>query len=716
MNKRRVHTPTLLQLEAVECGAACLGIILGHYGRVVGLETLRSACDVSRDGSSAANVVLAARKYGLIAEGMRADTKDLEDIKPPFVVFWNFNHFVVVEGADAKRMYLNDPAAGPRTVTHAEFDEAFTGIVLTFEPGPEFTKGGHKPSVIQGLARRFSGSEAGLLYCVLAGLALVIPNLAVSVFLKIFVDNYLTRGYMSWAPPLLLALAATALFQMILSALQQHFLLRLKTKLAISMSANFVWHVLRLPMTFFSQRFSGDINFRVSLNDQVAGLLSAQLATNTIAAITVVFYLALMLYYDVLLTLIAVAMAALNIFALSYVARARQDLSSRLVQQQGKMLGTAMNGLQLIETLKATGSETDFFSRWAGYATRVTNSRQDLAIPTLFLTSIPPLIALLNAALILGIGGLRVMEGALSIGTLVAFQSLTLSFMYPINNLVNLAGDVQQMQANLTRLDDVLGNEVDAALARPTSEANTAKLQGALELRDVTFGYNHNSEPLITNFNLILRPGERVAVVGRSGSGKSTVARLVTGLFAPWSGEVLLDGTPREKLDRTTICNSVGMVEQDVFLFEGQVRENLTLWNQTISDAQMIQASKDACVHDDIASRPGGYDGEVAEGGKNFSGGQAQRMEIARALAHAPSILVLDEATSALDPLTEMRLSENLRRRGCTCLIVAHRLSTIRDCDQIVVLDKGQVVQRGTHEELILQPGLYAELVSGSEE
>ncbi|PZR59528.1 MAG: NHLP family bacteriocin export ABC transporter peptidase/permease/ATPase subunit [Candidatus Meridianibacter frigidus] len=714
--KHRVHTPTLLQLEAVECGAASLGIVLGYLGRTESLETLRAACNVSRDGSSAASVLRAARSFGLIAHGKRAEIEDLGALKLPFIVFWNFNHFLVVEGFDRERFYLNDPAVGPRTVSPQEFDEAFTGVVLTFERGPDFRRGGHREGAIGSLARRLAGSESGLLYCVFAGIGLVVPSLAVSVFLKIFVDDYLTRGYANWAVPLLIAVGLSAILQMALSLLQQHYLLRLKMKLAISMSANFVWHVLRLPMTFFAQRFSGDINFRISLNDQVAELLSAQLATNLISSFTLIFYLAMMLFYSVSLTIIVVFMAGFNVLMLRLVARARNDASNRLVQQQGKMLGTAMNGLQMIETLKATGSESEFFSRWAGYATRVTNSRQDLALPTMVLSNMPALITLLNAAIILAVGGLRVMDGSLSIGTLVAFQSLTLSFMFPINNLVNLAGDIQQMQANLKRLDDVLENRVDETLERGAGNGAAVKLEGALELRDVTFGYSATAEPLIKNFDLKLLPGERVAVVGRSGSGKSTVARLVSGLFAPWSGQILLDGTSRDELDRPTISNSLGLVEQDVYLFEGTIRDNLTLWNRTISDAQVVQGAKDACVHDTITGRPDGYDAEVSEGGRNFSGGQAQRIEIARALARDPSILILDEATSALDPLTELHLSENLRRRGCTCLIIAHRLSTIRDCDQIVVLDKGAVVQRGTHEELVAQPGLYAELVSGTED
>ncbi len=710
---RRVKTPTVLQMEAVECGAAALSTVLGYHGRVVPLEELRVACGVSRDGVKASNVVRAARSYGLVAKGFRKEIEDLGAYPLPLIAFWNFNHFVVVEGFGKHKVYLNDPAAGRRTVSYEEFDQSFTGVILTFEPGPAFKAGGQRRPLIPLLAERLAGSWRGLLYCVLIGILLVLPGLVIPVFSKVFVDEVLVQGLESWVGPLLLGMALTAGLRALLGWLQSRYLLRLSTKLSVTMSGKFLWHVLRLPMEFYTQRYAGEIGWRVQLNDRVAQLLSGQLATTLLNLVTVVFYAALMLRYDVVLTLVGVAFAVLNMVALRYVSRRRADLNQRLLQDVGLLTGTSMHGLQTIETIKATGSESDFFSRWSGAQAKVVNSRQDLAIPTQILTAVPPLLALLNTTAILTVGGLRVMDGDLTVGTLVAFQSLTVSFIQPFNDFVNLGTQLQDVQGGLTKLDDVLRNPTDRHLASGEAPADgPAKLAGYVELRDVTFGYSRLEPPLVDGLNLSVRPGQRVAIVGTSGSGKSTVSRLVCGLLEPWRGEVLLDGTRRDALTRQRIVSSLALVDQQIFLFEGTVSENLRLWDPSIPEAQVIQAAKDALIHDEVVSRPNGYESRVEEGGRNFSGGQRQRLEIARALATNPTILVLDEATSALDPITERLIDANLRRRGCTCLIVAHRLSTIRDCDEIIVLDKGKVVQRGTHQQMKDVDGAYAPLIA----
>ncbi len=712
----RARTPTLLQMEAVECGAASLGIVLAYFGRHVPLTELRRACGVSRDGSQASNMLQAGRRYGLEAHAYSVDVGDLGDISCPYIVFWNFNHFLVVEGIGKKRVYLNDPASGPRTVSIQEFRESYTGIVIYFTPAEGFAKGGTKARVFPALWKRLKGSLAALLFCVLLGFLLVLPGLAIPVFSQIFVDNVLVQGMDDWLKPLVLGMILTALLRGALTLWQLKFLRALKIKLAVVLSSRFLWLVLRLPISFYAQRYAGEISSRVEINSEVAAVMSGRLATTVIDLFMIAFYALVMFYYDPVLASIGVASAAISLLALRWIARRREDANIRLSQEYGKAHGLATAGLQGIETLKASGLESAFFARWAGTYAKAINSQHELGLTNQALGVLPSFLSGLTTALVLLVGGARVMNGLFSIGMLVAFQSLMQSFQSPLTNLLGLGTTLQQLKGDLNRLDDVLLEKEDPAAREPEEPdgglQNRVRLEGKVELRNLTFGYNPIAAPLIEKLDLSIEPGHRVAFVGPSGSGKSTIAKLVCGLYEPWEGEVLFDGKLRSAIPRAILTTSVSMVEQDIFFFEGSVRENLSLWCSSIPEEDLVRACVDACIHDDIISLPGGYDAKLDEGARNLSGGQRQRLEIARALVNNPSILVLDEATSALDAETERLIDLNLRRRGCSCVIIAHRLSTIRDCDEIVVLHQGKVAERGTHEQLLRRRGSYAALIA----
>lgn len=732
----KVKTPTLLQMEAVECGAAALGIMLGYYGKIEPLAELRRECGVSRDGSKASNVLKAARNYGLKAKGFKKELDAVKELTPPYIVFWNFNHFLVVNGFGKKRVYLNDPAAGPRSVSFQEFDEAYTGVVLVMEPDEHFRKGGRKPSIVNALRDRLQGSVPALMYCVIAGFLLVLPQLAVPVFGKIFVDEILVEGRSDWLRPLLLGMVLTAVLRGLLKWLQLQFLRRLKIKLGVEMSGKFLWHILHLPVNFYAQRFAGEISDRVSLNDKVADVISGRLTATVIDVVMALIYALVMFFYNAPLTLIGITFAAINILTLQLVSRQRVDANMQLTQAYGKVAGVSISGLQSMETLKASGLESDFFSKWAGYYAKAINVQKDLSVTNQTMGVLPSFLTAIADAMILLIGGLQVIKGNLSIGDLVAFQSLLQSFLEPVNNLVNFGSTLQELEGDLNRLDDVLQNPTEEsgrvgdresgrsgdfhpltptlrAVALTPSHPLTLspRLEGYVELRNITFGYSRVADPLIQNFNLSLQPGQRVALVGGSGSGKSTLAKLVCGLYQPWEGEICFDGIPRSQIPRHILTSSIAMVEQDIFLFAGTIRENLTLWDSTVPTSKVVQACEDAAIYNIILSIPGSLEAQLAEGATNLSGGQRQRLEIARALVNNPSILVMDEATSALDTESEQIIDQNLRRRGCSCIIVAHRLSTIRDCDEIIVFEQGKVMQRGTHETLSQQPGVYARLL-----
>ena len=716
--QRRVRTPVLLQFDETECGAVCLGIVLAHHGRWVRLEELRSACGVGRDGSSAGDLASAAEHYGLRVRGWRRQPAQLRQVRPPAILFWEFNHFLVLEGCGPDRFYLNDPANGRRSVSTEEFDRKFTGVVLTLEPGPDFRAGGARPGVVRQLWPWLRDARAPLSFATACGLLMVVPGLALPLLLSLFVDQVLGGGESHWGLlPLAAGGAAGALY--LLAWLQQRCLRRLAVRLSVVQAERLLSHLLRLPVRYFVHRFAGELAARVQLVDEVATSGSTQFVGVAIEVVTSALFLAVLLAVDPLLAAAVAAVAAAGALAMRAVSRRRID-EKRHMQREGAML-TGLGGVALrsIDSLQATAAEDDFFSRWTGYQARELTARQRFSELGHLNAAVPGLFTMLGGAAVMGLGGWRVMAGEMTLGTLMGLHVVAGNFLRPVGRFVQFADLLQTLDADLQRLGDVSDAAEDPALARPPGAAGRIetcggrlRLAGRIELRNVTFGYQAHRPPQVRNLSLTIEPGRQVAVVGPSGSGKSTLLMLAAGVYAPWSGQILIDGVARDEIPREVLNSSVAIVDQQPFLFAATVRENLTMWNPAVPEQQLVRAAVDARIHDEITSRPAGYDAAVRDGGRNFSGGQRQRLEIGRALVPNPSVLLLDEATSALDAATEADIEDALRRRGCTCLVVAHRVSTIRNCDRIVVLERGEAVQEGTHDELFAdQDGLYHQLV-----
>ena len=718
----RVKVPTVLQMEATECGAAALAMVLAHYGLWIPLEMLRQECGVNRDGSKASCVLRAARARHCKADGYRWTASDILKLIPekpfPLIIHWEFNHFVVLEGIKDGVCYLNDPGMGRRTVPFEEFRTSYTGVALRIEPGEGFVKEGKRYNVFADIWAKLREDKWAATFILILELCAIIPGLASPVMSQIFMDDILTRKHPDWMFNFCLAMTFSFLVTGAIAWLRAVVLTAWQRKLTLADSSSYFWHLLRLPMQFFHQRYAAEVAGRVGFNESIAGVLSGPAATAVLDLIVAVFYLLLLLQYNVTLTLIGVAFSSVGIILFFAMRRHLTDLNMRIQQDAGKAYGVSMNGLRMIETIKANGDEADFFTKWAGYQTKVLSASQETAMWQMSVTLLPTLLGGINGALIMTFGGFSIMDGAMTAGMFLAFQNLMGSFQAPVNALLGLGASLQTTEMQMQRLNDVRRYKVDELNFPADDAARTfprERLSGELTLTDVSFGYSPLEKPLLTDFNMHVRPGGWVAVVGASGSGKSTLAKIVTGLYKEWGGTVAFDGVPREKLPRAVILNSVAAVDQDIFLITGTVAENISLFDASVARSDIVQAAKDACIHEDILKLDGGYEAKVAEGGLNFSGGQRQRLEIARALAMNPSLLVLDEATSALDPITEKVVLENIRHRGCSCLIVAHRLSTIRDCDEIIVLERGAVVERGTHREMMKHDGAYRHLIEERE-
>ena len=716
-SKRRITTPIVLQMHASECGAACLGSILAYFGRWVPLTELREKCEVSRDGSSAASILRASRHYGLECNGLSMRADQLKKLQLPLILFWQFSHFVVLEGFDDNHFYLNDPSAGRRRLSVEEFNKGYSGVALRLQRSADFSAGGEQSGLFRQLDALLGGAWSVLSGSVACGFMLTLLTLIVPASLTVFVDDVL-ENHGAWGG-LVAALLGGGVLVYILSLLKHRFLKRLAARISVIGYSRGLSRLLRLPVEFFEHRLVGDLTDRVSSIDRIAKNLTDQFVVLVIDMAMSAVLLVAMLAYDVLLAAIVLLLAVLHGMAAYFLNTLRIVQTQAMRREQGLLIGVGMQMLSHADNLRMTGADDRFFSRWSGQQARELRARQSCSELGAVNAALPDFVAALRSAAILGVGGSLALAGEMTLGTLVGFYVLAEMFLAPIGRFLEFADKRQALETDLQRLDDISKAAEDPSFDRRNKESGSIstfrgrlQLTGRLELRNVTFGFNKSRSPLIENFDLVLSPGQRVAVVGPSGSGKSTLARLVSGVYKPWSGEILFDGHPRNEIPEEVLRQSISMVDQDVVLFSASLRDNITLWNPAVPDEVVFAATRDARIHDEILVRPHGYSTMVEEGGANFSGGQRQRLEIARALVGNPTMLILDEATSALDAATEEDVDEALRRRGVTCLIVAHRLSTVRDCDQIIVLDKGVEVQRGTHDELIAdRDGTYYKLV-----
>lgn len=713
---KKVKTPTVLQMEALECGAASLSMILLYYHKYVSLEELRLECGVSRDGTKASNLLKAARKYGLEGKGYKLEVDALRQLKQPAIIFWNFNHFVVFERFTRKGVIINDPAVGRRLVELEEFDKAFTGVVLLFEPAADFKPDGQNPKIRTRVRKRLKGLSSVLTFLGFLSFLYFIPGLVFPTFSRIFVDEILIKNTRDYLKPLIFAMSLTCIIAALLQTVQQKVLNRLQERLCLSTSSAFIKRLFDMPLQFFSQRMPGELCRRLSSCDSTAAFLSGQLISLVINLFSSIFFFVLMLLYDIPLALITMTLTLALLLIFNLVSERVKNKSSRVEIEEGRLSGLTVSGIEMIESIKASGAEKDFFKHWSAQKARVIQENQKLLKANTVNVVLPKTIFQIQQLLILSLGAVRVMNGDLTIGMLMAFELLQVHFVSPVNSLMKTGTRLLAANADMQRIDDVMEYPAQGIFKEEETRgedeaAGVRSVLSSISLKNAVFGYSPLEEPLLNGINIEIPAGTRIAIVGPTGSGKSTIGRLLSGSYKLWSGQLLFDGKPLSEIDQNNFAASVAVVNQTITLFEGSVKDNLTMWNDSIPQELYIQAAKDACIHDEITQRPGGYYSKVDEGGRNFSGGQRQRLEIARALTANPKILILDEASSALDPLTEKEIDENIKRRGCTTIIIAHRLSTIRDCDEIIVLDHGAIIQRGSHEQLLAQDGMYKELL-----
>jgi NHLM bacteriocin system ABC transporter peptidase/ATP-binding protein len=702
-----------MQMEALECGAASLAMVMAYYDKWVPLEQVRLDCGVSRDGSNAKNILIAARSYGFEAQGLKCEVDALRTGVPfPCIIHWNFNHFVVLDGFKGNYAYLNDPARGEVKVTMEEFDRSFTGVCLQITPGESFEPGGKRKSTLEFARKRLAGAGAAVAFVMLSTVIGYLFGIINPMFTRFFMGRLLTGENRDLLMPFLLLLALMGVAQVVISWVQSIYSLKINGKMALIGSSSFVWKILRMPVEFFTQRMGGDILQRLGTNASIASTLVNTFAPLLLNTIMMFFYLVIMLRYSVMLTIVGLVTIILNLLVSHLVSAKRVNITRVQMRDSGKLSSATVSGIQMIETIKSSGAENGFFGRWAGYQASVNTQGVRFNRLNYFLGSLPALISYIANLAVLGLGVMLVVRGQFTIGMVMAFQSFLSSFMAPASSMISAGQSMQEMITQMERVDDVMSYKEDDSFSPREKKEEYQKLSGAIELKNVTFGYSRLGKPLITDFSMTVKPGQKIAFVGRTGCGKSTLAKLISGLNRPWSGSITFDGIPLDEIDRDVFTGSISVIDQDITLFEDTISQNIKMWDDSIEDFEVTLAARDAGIYDDIVTRDGGFAHKLLDGGRDLSGGQRQRLEIARALAQDPTICIMDEATSALDARTEHEVIRSINDRGITCIIIAHRLSTIRNCDEIIVMDKGKIVERGTHDELYAKGGMYAELVT----